>query len=318
MIIVSGKGRTRFMAVGILALFLIFVVQLLNFANPFSNPDELSASMDIITACATSEFENHNDSHSVTVPQIPNVVHQIWKTTDLRTYSTQMKASHDKWKQELEPLNYTVKLWTDDDILQLIKGKYAWFLSTYEAYPQNIQRADIARLLVIHAEGGIYADLDVYPNSAAEIQCLQSLNLEAILTPTSGTLGLSNHFFMAVPESPFILWALYEGKRRGGTISRFIPLPYLQVFWSTGPTMVTAALRNYAWLHGTLRQTLGLLDDRYSRAVIQHKAGRSWHGSDGRALNYVGDNLTMNGLMVVVAFFSIISGVACVARRYWV
>jgi hypothetical protein len=82
--------------------------------------------------------------------------------------------------------------------------------------------------------------------------------------------------------------------------------------------MVTAAFRKYAWLHGTLRHTLGLLDDRYSRAVIQHKAGRSWHGSDGRALNYVGDHATMNSLMVVVAFFSIILGVACVVRRYWV
>ncbi|CRL26562.1 Glycosyltransferase, DXD sugar-binding region [Penicillium camemberti] len=317
MIIVWGKGRTRFMGVGVLVLFLIFVVHLLNFANPFSNPGELSASIDIITACATSDFENPDDSHSIPVPKIPNVVHQIWKTADLRTYSTQMKASHDQWKQEFEPLNYTIKLWTDDDIFQLIKEKYAWFLSTYEAYPQNIQRADIARLLVIHAEGGIYADLDVYPNSVAQIQCLQNLNLEAILAPTSGTLGLSNHFFMAEPESPFLLWALYEGKRRGGAASRFIPLPYLQVFWSTGPTMVTAAFRKYAWLHGTLRHTLGLLDDRYSRAVIQHKAGRSWHGSDGRALNYVGDNLTMNSLMVVVAFFSIISGVACVARRYW-
>ncbi|KAJ5196758.1 hypothetical protein N7449_007237 [Penicillium cf. viridicatum] len=238
MIIVWGKGRTRFMAVGVVALFLIFVVHLLNFANPFSNPDELSASMDVITACATSDIDNSDDSHSIAVPQIPNVVHQIWKTTDLRTYSTQMKASHDQWKQELEPLNYTIKLWTDDDILQLINGK-----------------------------GGIYADLDVYPNSAAQIQCLQSLNLEAIFAPTSGTFGLSNHFFMAEPESPFLLWALYEGKRRGGATSRFIPLPYLQVFWSTGPTMVTAAFRK---------------------------------------------------LMVAVAFVSIISGVACAARRYWV
>ncbi|CAI7653502.1 unnamed protein product [Penicillium discolor] len=295
MIIVWGKGRTRLMGVGVLVLFLIFVIHLLNFANPFSNLDELSASMDLITACATHDFENSDDSHSIAVPQIPNVVHQIWKTTDLRTYSTQIKASHDQWKQELEPLNYTIKLWTDDHILQLIKEK----------------------LLVIHAEGGIYADLDVYPNSVAQIQCLQNLNLEAILAPTSGTLGLSNHFFMAESESPFLLWALYEGKRRGGAASRFIPLPYLQVFWSTGPTMVTAAFRKYAWLHGTLRHTLGLLDDRYSRAVIQHKAGRSWHGSDGRALNYVGDNLTMNSLMGVVAFFSIISAVACVARRYW-
>ncbi|CAG7947147.1 unnamed protein product [Penicillium nalgiovense] len=314
MVIISGKRWTRFITVGILSLVLIFSIHLLDFANPFSNPDELSASMDVITACAKSDSEHSNDSHSA-VPKIPNVVHQIWKTTDLQTYSTQMTASHDSWKQTLEPLNYTINLWTDDDILQLINGSYPWLLSTYEGYPQNIQRADMARLLVIHAEGGIYADLDVYPTSATQIQCLQRLNLEAIFAPVSGTLGLSNHFFMAEPRSTFLQWALYEGKRRGGATSRFIPIPYLRVFWSTGPTMVTAAFRKYAWLYGTLQNNLGLLDDGYSTAVIQHKAGRSWHGSDGRALNYIADHVRMDSLVVVVAFFSIILGVAYFVRR---
>ncbi|RJE17074.1 hypothetical protein PHISCL_10589, partial [Aspergillus sclerotialis] len=101
-----------------------------------------------------------------------------------------MDASHDSWKKALEPLNYTVKLWTDDAILQLVKHRYPWLLSTYETYPQNIQRADIARLLVIHAEGGIYADLDVYPISAHQIQCLQHIGLQAIFAPTANNLRL--------------------------------------------------------------------------------------------------------------------------------
>ncbi|KAJ5512852.1 hypothetical protein N7463_002404 [Penicillium fimorum] len=266
MIIIWGKGRTRFIVVGILSLILIFPIHMLNFATSFSNPGKLSDSMDIIAACATSDFEHPNDADFLTIPRIPNVVHQIWKTNDLQTYSTQINASRDQWEYTLEPLNYTIKLWTDDAILQLINGKYAWLLSTYEAYPQNIQRADMARLLVVHAEGGIYADLDVYPTSASQIQCLQSLNLEAIFAPTTGTRGLSNHFFMAEPESPFLQWVLYEGKRRGGATSRFIPIPYLQVFWSTGPTMVTAAFRKYAWLYGNLQDSLGVLDDGYTRA----------------------------------------------------
>jgi mannosyltransferase OCH1-like enzyme len=317
MIITSGKRRTRFIAVGILSLVLIFIIHLLNFANSFSNPSELSTSMDVIASCATSNSEHLTDSHSTTVPQIPNVVHQIWKTTDLKTYSTQIDASRDRWEHTLAPLNYTIKLWTDEAILQLIKRKYPWLLSTYEAYPQNIQRADMARLLVVHAEGGIYADLDVYPTSATQIQCLQSLNLEAIFAPTSGTRGLSNHFFMAEAGSPFLQWALYEGKRRGGATSRFIPIPYLQVFWSTGPTMVTAAFRKYAWLYGSLQHKLGVLDDGYTREVIRHEAGRSWHGSDGRALNYIADHVRMDSLMVIAAFFSCVLGVGYAVRRHY-
>ena len=78
----------------------------------------------------------------------------------------------------LEPQNYTIKLWTDDDILKLIKSKYAWLLPTYMGYPHNIQRADIARLLAVPFEGGIYADLNVYPRSAEHIQCLQHLGFK--------------------------------------------------------------------------------------------------------------------------------------------
>ncbi|KAI9034841.1 uncharacterized protein KD926_005323 [Aspergillus affinis] len=96
-----------------------------------------------------------------------------------------MKPSHELWKTVLEPQNYTIKLWTDDDVLKLIKSKYAWLLQTYMGYPHNIQRADIARLLVVHAEGGIYADLDVYPRSAEHIQCLQHLGLQAVFSTTS-------------------------------------------------------------------------------------------------------------------------------------
>ncbi len=45
-----------------------------------------------------------------------------------------------------------MKLWTDDDIKRLVSAEYSWLLSTFEGYTQNIQRADIARLLVVHAE----------------------------------------------------------------------------------------------------------------------------------------------------------------------
>jgi mannosyltransferase OCH1-like enzyme len=214
-----------------------------------------------------------------------------------------------------EPLNYTVKLWTDEDILKLIKDKYSWILTTYETYPQNIQRADIARLLVIHAEGGIYADLDVYPTSAHQIQCLQHLGLKVVFASTVSTLGLSNHFFMAECGSPFLQWALYAAKRRG-VASRYIFLPYLQVFWSTGPTMVTEAFRKYAWLYGTLRHNMGLLENGYSRLVISHAAGRSWHRLDGQVLNYIADHLRMDILLACATFLSLVTGLVYVIKRH--
>lgn len=296
----------------------VFVIHRLSYADDFALAERLSKSIRIINGCTADALDPLDNFTHILDSGIPNTVHQLWKTTDIEEYSTEMEPSHESWKTLLEPQNYTIKLWTDDDVLKLIKSKYAWLLPTYMEYPHNIQRADIARLLVVHFEGGIYADLDVYPNSAEHIQCLQHLGLQAIFSPTSGTLGLSNHFFMAERGSPFLLWVLYEAKRRGdGLTSRWMVLPYLQVFWSTGPMMLTAAFRKYSWLYGTLRDSIGLLDEGYGGVVIRHAAGRSWHGVDGQVLNYIGDHSQMGVQFKGVAYIGIALGFIIVVRRYY-
>ncbi|KAK1726460.1 nucleotide-diphospho-sugar transferase [Colletotrichum acutatum] len=266
------------------------VVHQLSYTNDFALPNQ---SIEVIRLCNASErhgkdFRDTIDSKPPQEP-IPKIIHQIWKDHNVSTY--RVRASYETWKHTMEPLNYTVKLWTDEDVLKLIKTEYSWLLSTYEGYAQNIQRADVARLVVVHAEGGMYADLDVYPRSTEEMSCIQSLGLQAVFAPTSSTLGLSNHFFMAQRGSSFLEWALQEAKRRGGATSKRILLPYLQVFWSTGPIMVTYAFHQYAWMYSTLHHGVALLDEGYARKLFGHAAGRSWHGSDGQFLNYVSDHL---------------------------
>ncbi|GLB08356.1 hypothetical protein AtubIFM57258_004245 [Aspergillus tubingensis] len=273
--------------------------------------------MGIVDACSPDALEDVHNARPPLDSVIPNIVHQLWKTTDISDYSTTITASCESWKAMLEPSNYTVKLWTDDDVLELIKAHYAWMLSTYEGYPHDIQRADIARLLIVHSEGGIYSDLDVNPKSAERIRCLQRLQFQAIFSPTTGTLGLSNHFFMARPGSPFLEWALHEAKRRSSRLaSRGILLPYLQVFWSTGPIMVTAAFRQYAWLYNTPQLDIGLLSDGFIGSVVQHAAGRSWQGVDGRALNYIADQAGLGLIFGAVACFSAVAGLIIMAKRY--
>lgn len=315
MITLAGKGIRRLIAVAVLSLVAIFINNQFTCADGFPLASELPELINIIAECTTNSLEPLNESSLLVDSRIPNLIHQLWKTDNVRTYSTEIEASLDSWKNMFEPLNYTVKLWTDEDILQLIKDKYSWILTTYETYPQNIQRADIARLLVIHAEGGIYADLDVYPTSAPQIQCLQHLGLKVIFASTVSTLELSNHFFMAERGSPLIQWTLYAAKRRGAA-SRYIFLPYLQVFWSTGPTMMTDAFRKYAWLYDTLRHDMGLLENGYSKVAISHAAGRSWHRLDGQVLNYIADHLRMDVLLACAAFLSLVTGLVYATVRH--
>ncbi|GJC90313.1 inositol phosphoceramide mannosyltransferase 1 [Colletotrichum liriopes] len=236
MVVFPGKVILKISAVVAVTLTAALILHQLSYTSEFTLPNQ---SIEVISLCEAAERQSKHPHASLdsSIPQepIPKIVHQIWKNSNVSTYPVQ--ASYETWKKDLEPLNYTVKLWTDDDVLALIKTNYTWLLSTYEGYSQNIQRADVARLVVVHAEGGLYADLDVYPRSKKEMACLQNFGFQAIFAPTSGTLGLSNHFFMAQRRSPFLEWALQEAKRRGGPTSRRILLPYLRVFWSTGPIM---------------------------------------------------------------------------------
>lgn len=310
-------GRPRQLGVAVIFSVIIFVIFQFVYTDDFALTGHLTESIQIVDACSPDALEDVHNARPPLDPVIPNIVHQLWKTTDISDYSTTITASCESWKAMLEPSNYTVKLWTDDDVLELIKADYAWMLSTYEGYPHDIQRADIARLLIVHSEGGIYSDLDVNPKSAERIRCLQRLQFQAIFSPTAGTLGLSNHFFMARPGSPFLEWALHEAKRRSSRLaSRGILLPYLQVFWSTGPIMVTAAFRQYAWLYNTPRLDIGLLNDGFSGLVVQHAAGRSWQGVDGRALNYIADQAGLGLVFRAVACFSAVAGLIFMAKRY--
>ncbi|OJJ05539.1 hypothetical protein ASPVEDRAFT_138896 [Aspergillus versicolor CBS 583.65] len=317
MVSFSGKA-TRKLIVAVALSLIVIVVHHLSYADESVLAGELSESVNIINGCSRAALNPIDTLTPAIDPGIPNTIHQIWKTANVEDYSTEIKPSHHAWKTMFEPLNYTVKLWTDDDILNLVKDKYPWLLQTYLGYPHNIQRADIARLLIVHTEGGTYADLDVYPSSAEHIQCLQRLGMQSVFAPTGGTSGLSNHFFMAERASPLLEWALYEAKRRGrGLALQRIVLPYLLVFWSTGPIMLTAAVRKYAWLYDTIPGNIALLDEGYSGAVIRHVAGRSWQGVDGQALNYIADHAGTEVLLRIIAYLFVIVGLVCVIRRYY-
>lgn len=272
-------------------LVLFVLLHQLSYIDYFVVTRQVSVSTELITMCPRPDHESPGDDRAAT--EIPNIVHQIWKTADVRTYSAQ--ESHSSWKAMLKPMNYTSRLWTDDDIVGLIKSEYLWLLPTYEGYSQDIQRADLARLIVVHARGGFYADLDVHPRSAEALPCLQRLKLDAIFASTSdASPGLSNHFFVAERGSAF-LWALNEAKRRGASVSKRILLPYLQVFWSTGPMMLTTASREYAWSRGADGPSgLGVLSGPFVKSVVRHAPGRSWHSLDGRLLNSLEDHARLD------------------------
>lgn len=94
---------------------------------------------------------------------IPRIIHQTWKSRDVpaqwAAWATSWAAHNPDWEY---------RLWTDEDCRALVAARYPDLLPVYDAYPYAILRADAARVAILHAFGGVYADLDV--------ECLRPLD----------------------------------------------------------------------------------------------------------------------------------------------
>ncbi|MCX5519506.1 glycosyltransferase [Kaistia defluvii] len=86
---------------------------------------------------------------------IPTIIHQTWRDRNippsLQGYVASWPRLHPGWE---------IRLWTDDDLALLVRQEYPHLAEQYFGYPRAIQRADLGRYLVLHHQGGVYADLD--------------------------------------------------------------------------------------------------------------------------------------------------------------
>jgi len=84
------------------------------------------------------------------------VIHQMW---DKGTPPDQLV----EWSEKLKIIHPDFKymFWTLEDMHDFIATKYSWFLPTFEAYPELIQKIDSFRYFIIYEYGGIYVDLDI-------------------------------------------------------------------------------------------------------------------------------------------------------------
>ncbi len=92
---------------------------------------------------------------------------------------------------------------------------------SYKTYWYSIQRTDLARLIILHPQRGIYADLDVYP-------CETNVE-ELILTDGSFIIGRSsedicsiNHFLIHEKHSNIINSILHESLKKNRFSNKFL------------------------------------------------------------------------------------------------
>ena len=171
---------------------------------------------------------------------IPKIIHQTWKNKNI-PYNTFKKEWIDSWTQ-LNP-NWEYKMWTDEDIRNLIESKFPWFLKRFDEYPKNIQRADAFRYFALYEHGGLYADMDF--ECFKNIDKLAEQNYNLMLSREHDHLKnsksitwrcIANSLMMSNKKHKFwehVFEVMLSKKELGIVLS------------TTGPEMLTEAMESY-------------------------------------------------------------------------
>jgi len=176
-------------------------------------------------------------SRGRTFDPIPRVIHQTWKSTQVPSswlpYQQSWLDAHPQW---------AYRLWTDADNRRLIEERYPWFLATYDGFPRDIQRVDAAKYFVMHAFGGVYADLD-----CECVRPLDSIVAAGGLIVGRTSDGVIDGAVLASPaRHPF--WPLVFRRLQATSWSARVLRGWFDsayVLMSTGPQMLRRAVREY-------------------------------------------------------------------------
>lgn len=198
------------------------------------------------------------------IPRKAHFIYGLWDTQD--RIPVEYRQNISRWRKR----GYTVRVWNKTDIERLVEEDYPQFRQLYNKLPRNVQRADLARYMVIHAHGGYYFDCDTSPvslhsspSSSSSSPSLRNTSgaraiflIEQTITPFRANQAgeryairegrperlqrLTNYAFAAVAGHQVLMEMIREASRRLGR-RNFDALTSddYGVLYTTGPDMVT-------------------------------------------------------------------------------
>lgn len=138
---------------------------------------------------------------------IPKVIHHIWINQNNEIPDCYKKEWRDSWKKIMP--DWKVKVWYAKDVEALLRKKYPIVLRKYNSYHIPVCKADIARLAILHSEGGVYTDLDFECLKPID-RWIENKNAFFIATDTENlkTTSLRNSILASTANHPIFKKAL--------------------------------------------------------------------------------------------------------------
>lgn len=244
---------------------------------------------------------------------VPRIIHQIMFNFDTNYPPTDKsyinKPIPEKWKKsnsEWKKIHPTWKyiLWNDLMVYNMIKDYYPFFLETYLNYKYPIQRVDAAKYFILHRYGGIYVDLDLYPNEPID-KYFTSTGIDAYFSYGKSCVGNS---FMASKKNS-IFWTFLFDELMKVKLNMFIKFSkHFTVMSTTGPIFLNNVISKYD------NGIIGRLPKKFfshelycgETSVLSSLEGMSWCGWDSYIFNFLYKNLVFNIFLLVLSVILII------------
>ena len=211
---------------------------------------------------------------------IPRIIHQTWKDHDI---PERFRAAQASWRTAHPDWEY--RFWTDEDLERLVAERAPELASLYHGYPEDIQRVDAARYVIMRECGGLYADLDM--------DCLKpmdSLLDGRVVLPRTTPFGVSNQLMLAEPGQDFFDYVI-ASLPAAFVKRRFVWPRHVRVLSTAGPLFLSECLRDFGEVEGLRLLSLdehGHGDPRQS--YVRHLRGNTWAHWDTHVINFFHDH----------------------------
>jgi hypothetical protein len=172
---------------------------------------------------ALSQVCSPAPSQGVHVGNSVKIVHQIYGLFgDGKSMSPLFESCQQKWQGLAESMGANYHVWSADDLEALVKQMYPQYWDMYTQVRYPVMRCDIGRLIVLHAYGGLYADLDTEPNRPFYLQvelALPRIKLTGKHTPKRGLAAKKKQ---AAEEKTYLDMEVIIASRRNSLLIRWL------------------------------------------------------------------------------------------------
>ena len=163
---------------------------------------------------------------------IPKIIHQT-APSDKNKWHPIWHTCQESWLTHFKSPEYEYRMWSDEDLDNLIKTDFNYFYDIYKSYSKNINRIDIARYFILYKYGGIYADMD-YKCFNNFYNIIPSDKISISESPYKYNEHLQNALMISPKNHPFWIKVINEAIPRSKDETK-----NEDILYQTGPVLIS-------------------------------------------------------------------------------